>query len=464
MTHEHIIRQAILFADALEPLEKVGGLSILKRNILSLARTGISEVFVVHSSDSLMETALSDVDLVESEIQIEAVITDIPGQLKGETLTNLQEKLDEHVLLLRCQHIWDVQALTSVTTQNPSSKLVMVVDSQDRELGEPLPGYLRVQLDDQEVSGLNGAVADAIDTGLWLVPTALLGELATGYDEDLSFAGLDSLVETENVCIAEFAGEYWHFVGTTTSMRRAERALLISLTKPTDGPVVRHISRRVSRLVTNVLMNTNATPNQVTLLSTMVGVLGVILIFQATWSYLILGATVLELQHMLDCCDGELARLKFKGSAIGEWMDTIADGLLNMGYALALGWFCKEMFDTTFYWHLALASVAGYALYDGVVYGQLFFVHRRGSGIHFRWWFQKKDLYIKNSLDGGSPLSRIFGAAHALTRREVFLWGFLGLAILHLPHIAVIWYAVLAAGHASITATHVLAGGMRRAA
>jgi hypothetical protein len=46
----------------------------------------------------------------------------------------------------------------------------------------------------------------------------------------------------------------------------------------------------------------------------------------------------------VDCCDGEVARLKLLSSRFGAWFDTVVDELSSVGYMIALGWHCHQYF------------------------------------------------------------------------------------------------------------------------
>ena len=45
----------------------------------------------------------------------------------------------------------------------------------------------------------------------------------------------------------------------------------------------------------------------------------------------------------LDCCDGEIARIKLQSSTFGAWLDTIVDELSSIGYMVAIGWHCHAL-------------------------------------------------------------------------------------------------------------------------
>src|SRR5262249_28043354 len=46
----------------------------------------------------------------------------------------------------------------------------------------------------------------------------------------------------------------------------------------------------------------------------------------------LMGAVLFQAQSVLDGCDGEMSRLTFRGSRLGEWLDTIGDDLTNYGF------------------------------------------------------------------------------------------------------------------------------------
>jgi phosphatidylglycerophosphate synthase len=44
------------------------------------------------------------------------------------------------------------------------------------------------------------------------------------------------------------------------------------------------------------------------------------------------------MQSILDGCDGEMSRMTYRGSLLGEWLDTIGDDLTNYGFFGAAAW------------------------------------------------------------------------------------------------------------------------------
>ena len=250
-----------------------------------------------------------------------------------------------------------------------------------------------------------------------------------------------------------------HDASTPEALKRAEDALFKSLGKRTDGPVSRLINRPVSTFVTRRLVGTNVTPNQMTVVANMIGALGVVLVFQGTWAMLALGSLLVQLQSILDGCDGEIARLKFKSSRIGEWLDNVLDDQVNVGYGIALGFAATSISGQWWWMWVGVGAGAAFMVHNLVYYAQLAFVHRSGNPFNFRWWFEKPGIDVTAMLATPTVMTRVGGALRSLVRRDVFLFAFLGLAIAGLPQLAVTWYAAIAASQFVLIVVHVANGG-----
>ncbi|MBV9290068.1 MAG: CDP-alcohol phosphatidyltransferase family protein [Hyphomicrobiales bacterium] len=129
-------------------------------------------------------------------------------------------------------------------------------------------------------------------------------------------------------------------VETLSDVRAAERRLLLSLVKETDGFMARHLERPISLRISRLLAPTSLTPNQTSLISVLIGVCGgPFFLFQsALWQTV--GALMFLAHSILDGCDGELARLKFEESRWGGVLDFWGDNVVHAVIfgCMALGW------------------------------------------------------------------------------------------------------------------------------
>ncbi len=255
-------------------------------------------------------------------------------------------------------------------------------------------------------------------------------------------------------------GLFWHDVGTPEKARAAEAGLFRRLRKSVDGPISRHVNRPMSLRVTRLLIDTRVTPNQMSVVAGLIGVAGAVIVYASqSYAALILGAALLNAQSILDGCDGEIARLKFQASRLGEWIDNGTDDFLNILYCGALGVASARLVGWPFLFWVGLAGAVGYAVFMIVLNYQLVTVHRSGNPFAFRWWFHddRVDPNATVSKPGAGELLRTLG------RRELMMWAFMLLAIAHLPALATLWYAAIGLSNFGAAATHVALGGVAAA-
>src|SRR5262245_17328442 len=98
--------------------------------------------------------------------------------------------------------------------------------------------------------------------------------------------------------------------------------------KPHDIVWNNYVSRPAAAFLLYFLRRTPLTPNQVTFVSLAVALGGAaIMIAWRTWAGLIVAALVLQASYVLDCVDGQLARLKSMSTPVGAHLDFLMDEL-----------------------------------------------------------------------------------------------------------------------------------------
>src|SRR5262245_21956700 len=128
------------------------------------------------------------------------------------------------------------------------------------------------------------------------------------------------------------------------SVVTAEAQLLRSLGREGDSVLVRTVDRRLSQAHTKRLMHTPVTPNQMTLCSAAVGIIGAFCLAQPSQVWQVLGCLLFLLSTIIDGCDGEIARLTFQESAFGAKLDAIMDNIVHLFLfpSIALGLYRLE--------------------------------------------------------------------------------------------------------------------------
>ncbi len=140
------------------------------------------------------------------------------------------------------------------------------------------------------------------------------------------------------------------------SWKQARKCLLLSLRKPLDGFVSRHINRHISTFVTGIIVPWGIRPNQLTFVIMLIGIMsGVFAAMSGYWWALVLSGLCFQGQSILDGCDGEIARLTYRFSKTGQWLDTIGDDLTNYAFYAGLTVGVGKLYGA--YWLYLLGAV-----------------------------------------------------------------------------------------------------------
>jgi phosphatidylglycerophosphate synthase len=244
----------------------------------------------------------------------------------------------------------------------------------------------------------------------------------------------------------------------TPAQRRAAHALLYRiLVKPQDNAITRYLYRPVSSPLTRLLAWTPITPNQISYAVAALVAFGCWLAAHASDDAALAGTAVILAASYLDCCDGEIARLKLLSSRFGAWVDTVVDELSSLGYMLAIGWHCHLALGPSYFgdppfdpWLVAMAigaitmSWAMYCIYYNIIvavgsansqdYVGKFDVVAGAAPNHVRLQPAQAKAIATNEL----PPWLAFFATYVpyVIRRDFISWAALALAALHLTHVA----------------------------
>jgi phosphatidylglycerophosphate synthase len=240
--------------------------------------------------------------------------------------------------------------------------------------------------------------------------------------------------------------------------QHAEELLLASLLKPTDGIISRHLNRKISLWISSKLLNTSLTPNQMTLIAAVFGLAGVFFAWRGGFWGLVGGALLLQVQSILDGCDGELARLKYLRGRLGEWLDQISDDVINISFLAAVGLSLAREGSSWAAW-VTLVSVVAHTCYQLSLYAAFVFkAGGRGSVTTIRWWGQNQ-----NATPPRTPFSKGFARLKQLFedagKRDFFTFAYLPCALLGFVAPAFLWHAIIATVSGVVTSLQWLVAG-----
>ncbi|MEO1261130.1 MAG: CDP-alcohol phosphatidyltransferase family protein [Bacteroidota bacterium] len=232
----------------------------------------------------------------------------------------------------------------------------------------------------------------------------------------------------------DFTGLLCHTVFDDQEKKKVKKALRRSLIKPTDGWVSRNLNRPISISISRILAHTAITPNQFTVFTGFIGITtGVFLALGGYWNYLI-GGALFHFTSVLDGVDGELARLKYKSSPFGQWLDTLVD---NLSYLAALAGIIIGIYRNGASDIVKLAGILAVVFAVLALSSLYFYLLRFKSGgtlLNVEYDFQK----------GNSGFDKFMRIAAGFGKRDLFALVFFGLGIIGQMPMALGYVAIMA--------------------
>ena len=274
-------------------------------------------------------------------------------------------------------------------------------------------------------------------------------------------------------------------IATREQRRAAHRLLYRILIKPQDNAITRYLYRPVSFPLTRAFVWTPITPNQISYLVAALVAVGCWITAHASMNMALLGTVIVLAASYLDCCDGEVARVKLLSSRFGAWIDTVVDELSSVGYMIAIGWHCHLAFGPHYFGALPfdpwkVAIVVGtvtflwsiYCIYYNIIvavgsansqdYVGRFEIVPGGAPNAVRLApAAPKAIVTKRELS--PPMKWLATYAPYIVRRDFISWAAVALAALHWTHVA--FGALVAGGLVTfviVTVDHVKLRSLRR--
>jgi phosphatidylglycerophosphate synthase len=290
----------------------IAGVPLLLRLLLCAQRAGIGEILLLGANrcpKRLQHVVMRDPRLMAQIIWV--------NDLSCSALSDACPDLDEEwwmkdLWVLPGSGVIDASLLRDAVRQPTASPIAVI----DPELSTCTPYTLPFF----RVSGpaLQAAVAASGDVAL----STLLADLSQR--RDVVHIANHGLLCTPLVPRADLAA--------------VERGLFRGLESSSDGWVDRYVNRQLSPWLSRRLVKLPLSPNQVTLVAFAIGLLAAMSFARASWLSGIVGALLLQWSAVIDCCDGEVARLKFLESTSGYYLDIVCDNIVHIAVFAGIAW------------------------------------------------------------------------------------------------------------------------------
>ncbi|HOG64326.1 MAG TPA: CDP-alcohol phosphatidyltransferase family protein [Spirochaetota bacterium] len=339
-----MVTQAVMFTsrgDGSALRERVVlGHPLIARAIISSARAGVKEFFVVCDEGADELAAMLDANKVLAKHDC---VVQCLSATKCASDAKLAKKLSAGFLLIPDTAVVKQELVARFAARPPAKgSSLLLLDSDTRSIRE-YDGIWRVRLD--EKSGKLAEAGRDLDawnaswTGLALCPGQLLGKIVQEFVKrpegwyEKSFLKFFTPATTGFTYCAQ---DYAINVCSPQLAERAEKILLNSVRKATDGFVSRNFNRYVSLFLSRWLIRVGASPNFISGANLLLGVMASILLGMGGHLEAIIAALLFQFTSIVDGSDGEVAKLTWTMSPNGAWIDTICDQLTYVMFFVAL--------------------------------------------------------------------------------------------------------------------------------
>jgi hypothetical protein len=143
-----------------------------------------------------------------------------------------------------------------------------------------------------------------------------------------------------------------------------------------DELINTYLLRPIAGIIVWALYYTPITPNQVTIVSILSGIIAAIFYLKGTASAFVVAGLLVTLKDILDSTDGQLARAKQLQSRAGRFLDSIGDFVVDAAVFGSIGWTLYKLNDNWLMLFLALLGLIGISLRVSYhVFYQVHFLH-----------------------------------------------------------------------------------------
>lgn len=279
----------------------IAGLTLFKRLLLTLQRAGIKQFVVL--SKYLPENKQAE---LENDLKID-------GRFTGQLLWSDQK-----------QYIHNGDETFKQAIDNPQGFLLLdgnLVISEKLVDDFLWKSWWMDISPKQHIAELWFPPND--ETGIYLFP----GHSAKRLDDFIINGSIDGVVLPVKLEKLSF---FLKAVEDGPSARQAEKEVIHNLKHHYSHLMDKWVNSRFSLPISSRLVNTYLTPNQMTLVGLLIGLsAGWFFSLGSYWGGLY-GGILLAGTAIWDCCDGDLARLKFMESDFWDTLDICCDNIINL--------------------------------------------------------------------------------------------------------------------------------------
>lgn len=318
------------------PLTQVVGIGLFQRAVLTLQRAGIRQLIVlVGPEEDQLKQALSRGPRVTIPVRwmpIREFPLDDPR-----TWEAMAAEVHGFCLVASVRGVFSRALIESLRREVQEGQAILVAQPVAQRVAGDRRVAVKVQAERLVSLGASrGEDATLVAADLLVLPAGLMAAAqdtqtppgAMPIRRWIERAAIDGRVRVLRT--DGHPSQWYQDVRTQADVPAAERKLFSSLKGEFEGFVDRYFNRKVSRWFTRIFLVLGVSPNVITMVATIVGLLAAVGFGIGTYQAAVIAALLFQFAAVIDCCDGEVARLTFTESAFGAWLDIAMDNVVHM--------------------------------------------------------------------------------------------------------------------------------------
>jgi 1L-myo-inositol 1-phosphate cytidylyltransferase / CDP-L-myo-inositol myo-inositolphosphotransferase len=322
-----------------KPLQRVLGLPLLARTMYTLQRGGVTDVYVVvgHEAQRVQDGMAR---WAREGLNVHWIFNPDWREPNGVSVLAAENELDGPFYLSMTDHLFQPGVVTALAETGARDGITLAVDYRVEGILD-IDDATKVEVEDGRIARIGKTLGeyDAIDTGVFLASPSLFQAIReareNGEDPSLS-AGVQRLAAEGRAWVTDIEDLMWQDIDTRADLAEARRKLLAGIRKDSDGPISRFLNRPLSTALSRVLVRTPVTPNQVSVSTLVISLIGAGFAIQGGYLNFLIAGVLFQIASIVDGTDGEIAKLKFQSSHNGEWVDTVCDNISYIAFLIAL--------------------------------------------------------------------------------------------------------------------------------
>ncbi|HID93677.1 MAG TPA: hypothetical protein EYP60_06235 [bacterium (Candidatus Stahlbacteria)] len=341
------------------------GLPLLERAILQAKDAGINDFIIVLGYDAKRVKQWLKENHGRLEINYK-IVTNPHWEEKdnGYSLYLTKDYLKrDKFLILMVDHLLDPEIIRRLAQEKLDQEVIAVGVDTSKNVSIDVNEATKVKLKGDKIVdlGKNLSTYDGFDTGAFIGSKRFFPFLEKSLEEGKTTlsAGIRKAKAEGKVKAVDVGGLFWHDIDNPADLKQAKKVVLKNLGKPSDGPISKYINRPISRRISVFLTKFLPSPNVLSISDFLFSLVAASFFFLGMP---IIGGILTQLASIFDGVDGEIARLTFKRTAYGAFIDTILDRFADFAILAGLSFLAIRANPSFFVFFVSLTAIFGSVL------------------------------------------------------------------------------------------------------